>query len=331
MTSLENYAFESARQNAFNFSQPKNKLRFITVYVEGIEDKSFWFHLLSPHIKPLQFRCFSNNSLKTGKKGLIKHFDKTGKWLVVCLDSDYDYLFQDLEITKNSFIFQTYTYATENLKCYAESLIGICADVTHNPTEKIDFVEILTEYSKIIYKLFIWHLYFLKSSNKDEFTTFYEIIQIPSKFNINTIYDIFKALKNCVNSKASKLTQKFPQYAKQLDSFSKKLKVLGLEKNNTYLFIQGHTLYDNVVLSFLRVVCDTLKRDSINEINQSDSETEHKNKIRKDYIKSIGSAEERIKLVLSLNKDFKSCFLFKKIENDIQAYLEVFKAPETHV
>jgi len=342
MTPFENYVFDSARQNVFNLSQPKDKPKFITVYVEGIEDKSFWFHILSPHIKALEFRCFSNNSLRTGKKGLIEHFNNTGKWLIVCLDSDYDYLFQNLEIIENRGVFQTYAYAIENLKCYAESLIGVCADVTHNPTEKINFGNFLEEYSKTIYDLFIWHLYFYSLSSEPEISVddFGKIVKIPEKFNLNAIDKlVFSPLNDRVNKKISELTQKFPEKIKKVKYFANQLSLSGLESKNTYLFIQGHILYDNVTLPLLRVVCNSLKTDSIKEINQSSAKADHKNKIRNDYLKSIGNSSkedesgrenenektDRVKLVLSLNKNFENCFLFEKISTDIENYLELFK------
>ena len=339
MTPFENYVLDSARQNAFNLSKSKDKPKFITVYVEGIEDKSFWFHILSPHIKPLEFRCFSNDSLRTGKKGLTKHFDNTGKWLIVCLDSDYDYLFQKTKITQNIGIFQTYAYAIENLKCYAESLIGVCADVTHNPTEKINFIDFLEEYSKTIYDLFMWHLYFYSLFNESEFSAkdFGKIIKISEKINLNSIDKLaFAPLNNRINKKINELTQKFPEKIEKVKDFAEKLSISGLESKNTYLFIQGHILYDNVVLPLLRVVCNSLKTDSIKEINQSSAKPDHKNKVRDDYLKSIGNPSkeddgggenedkdekiDRMKLVLSLNKNFENCFLFQKIITDIKFF-----------
>lgn len=325
MTPFENYVFDSARQNAFNLSKSENKSKNIIVYVEGVEDKSFWSHILSPYIKPLEFHCFSNETLRTGKKGLKDFFDKTGKWLIICLDSDYDYLLHNAEITQKKGIFQTYAYATENLKCYAESLHTVCTDVTHNPTEKINFVTFLEEYSKIIYQLFIWHLYFLHLSNEDNKTDFYALIQLPAKFNLEKVDSVFESLEKNIAKKTAALTQCFPQDIEKVTLFSNQLKLLGLEDTKTYLFIQGHTLYDNVVLNLLRVVCDNLKTDSIKEINNSSAESEHKNKTREDYINKVGNAEDNIKLTLSRNKDFKSCFLFKKITADIENYLATFK------
>jgi hypothetical protein len=329
MTSLTNY-ISSDRQNASNALRPKETLKAIAVYVEATEDKSFWNYILSPYLKPLDFRAYSNEKLTTGKKGLKDYFDKTGEWLIICLDSDYDYLLQDSEIAENRSVFQTYAYATENLKCYAESLHTICTDVTYNPTEKINFVVFLEEYSKIIHELFIWHLYFYSLKNEAEFTIteFGNIVKILEKFNLNAIDKvIFEPLKSRVNKKINKLKQDFPQ--EEITVFSNQLKTLGLEDKNTYLFMKGHILYDNVVLNILRVVCDNLKTDSIKEINKSSAEQEHKNKTREHYINSIGNTEDKIKLALTLNKDFKSCFLFEKITHDIRNYLTLFKPPRT--
>lgn len=304
----------------------------ISVYVESTEDKSFWSYILKTQFKSLRFFAsldffaFSNKKLQTGKKGILNLEAKEN--LIICIDSDYDYILNTnvAEKVKNSpYIFQTYTYAMENLKCYAESLHTICADVTHNPTEKINFVAFLEEYSKIIYQLFIWHLYFFSLSNEDRFTDFYNIIKIPEKFNLNDIDNsILIPLKNRIDKKISELRQNQENTA-QVNLLSEQLKNLELEDKNTYLFIQGHTLYDNVVLNILRVVCDNLKTDSIKEINNSSAEPEHKNKTREDYINKVCNTEEKIKLTLSLNKDFKSCFLFKKITADIENYLATFK------
>jgi hypothetical protein len=346
MPPFENYAFDSVWQNAFNLSQPKNKPKSIAVYVEGIEDKSFWFHILNPYINPLDFRCFSNDSLRTGKKGLNDHFDNGGEWVIICRDSDYDYLFPEhsetaKKIKEKSYIFQTYTYSIENLKCYAKSLHAVCTDVTHNPTEKINFVEFFEQYSKIIYELFIWHLYFYSESNVNEFTIeeFCKLIKFPTKFNLNSIDStVFTPLKNRIDTKKTELEQKFPNNITKITLLSNQLKELGLEDKNAYLFIQGHTLHDYVVLPLLRVICDHLKTDSTKEINQSVADSERKAQVRNEYFNLINHSQgdektvdekdekiDRLKLVLSINKGFTDCFLFEKIKADIENYLATFK------
>lgn len=325
MVSSEKIEFGiSSRRNAAS-NALQNTPNLITVHVEATEDKSFWSYILRPYFKSLDFRAYSNKKLQTGKKGILDF--ETGESLIVCLDSDYDYLLQNPKLQKTG-IFQTYAYATENLKCYPESLHTICTDVTHNPTAKINFLTFLEQFSQIIYELFIWHLYFFSISEESKFSMdeFNALIKIPTKFNLRELDKcVLNPLKNRIEIKLAELKKDYPHLIAEISDFSIQLKELDLNCKNTYLFVRGHNLYDDIVLSLLRSVCDNLKIDSIKEINESKADLEHKNKTREDYINSIGNIEERIKLTLFLNKDFKKCPLFQKITTDIENYLATFK------
>ncbi len=313
----------SRRYDASNVLQKTPNL--ITVHVEATEDKSFWSYILKLYFKSLDFRAYSNKKLQTGKKGILDF--ETGESLIICLDSDYDYLLQNPKLQKTG-IFQTYAYATENLKCYPDSLYTICTDVTHNPTEKINFVAFMEQYSQIIYELFIWHLYFFSISEEYKFSMgeFNALIKIPTKFNLRELDKCaLNPLKNRIEKKLAQLKKDYPHLITEISDFSTQLKELDLNCKNTYLFIRGHNLYDDIVLSLLRSVCDNLKIDNIKEINESEADSEHKNKTREDYIKSIGNMENKLKLALSLNKGFRDCFVFEKITADIENYLELLK------
>ena len=102
---FDDYYNSSERLISSNIIQETPDL--ITVHVEATEDKSFWSYILKPYFKSLDFYAYSNEKLATGKQGLKKLFSETNKLLIICLDSDYDYLFQNSEIIQNPFIFQT--------------------------------------------------------------------------------------------------------------------------------------------------------------------------------------------------------------------------------
>ena len=80
----------SDRQKTANKALRKNKPKTIQVYVEGFEDIGFWHALLNPYqiLTSIKFQIDSSG----GKKNLIKLFDSVGSDLIICLDSDYDYL-----------------------------------------------------------------------------------------------------------------------------------------------------------------------------------------------------------------------------------------------
>ena len=162
---IENY-IASNRQNAFNALRLKSKPKEVRVYVESTSDIGFWYSIFEPYEKQaqikLRFSAYSND-LTTGKDNLEKLFPETGQYLIICLDSDYDYLIQSAlaeTIKQNPCIFQTYAYAMENLKCYAEGLNSLCIRATNSTDDTVDLTEFLKDYSRIIYPLLLWNIYF---------------------------------------------------------------------------------------------------------------------------------------------------------------------------
>ena len=61
-----------------------------------------------------------------------------------------------------------------------------------------------------------------------------------------------------------------PQLAEPLRQFEAQLRLRGLRPENTYLFMHGHTLMDNVVMVLLNSVCEKLRALSIARITASE-------------------------------------------------------------
>jgi hypothetical protein len=340
MTSLISY-ISSDYQKAINSLKPKTSENSVLVYVEGNEDISFWRNILSPYEREISIKFevkpYSKDSLATGKRNLEKIFSQTGKYLLIALDSDYDYLFPDhsdisQKINSNPYIFQTYSYSIENLKCYAESLHGVCVDTTFVDKAKIDFVQLLKLYSNIVYDLFIWNLYFYHVNKEKSFTisSFCDVIKIVKSPNINEHgVEALNTLESHVQDKLQELQNDFPEDYVKLNDLANQLTSRGLERNNCYLFIHGHTLYDNVILMFMKPICRILKNEKIDEIKRlSKSTQEWDNQLNK-YNNDVGKQkiDTIVETTLAKNdkfKDFKDCFLFQKIKDDIINYIKLF-------
>lgn len=313
----------SDRQKTANEALRKNKPKTIQVYVEGFEDIGFWYSILNSHFKKytrfeLRIDAFSTDTSGNGKTHLEKWFDKTGDYLIICLDSDYHYLLADYsktgqQIKNNRYIFQTYTYAIENLKCYAESLADICLQATHNTDKIIDFVLLLRRYSEIIYPLLIWNLYFSSIQQETGFTLheFCKVIHNAKDPDLNDYETILNTIHQRVQSKLNQLETFYSNDTEKVESLAQNLKELGLNPDNAYLFIQGHELYD-FVLRFIKVACKKLKDD-----NKDDLKSLNKKEVEKEY----HNATNDFKPLLATNMNFKDCFLFHKIEADIRVYL----------
>lgn len=322
---------------AFSSLLPRNAAQRVIVYVEGNEDISFWRNILdSLNTKNVDFdiQLPVKNALEKGKTAAL---EKSEAWLnigigthmIVCVDSDYDYLLQDKtavsrKINQSEFIFQTYTYSIENLLCFSPSLRALCTQATKYDLKIIEIEDLLAIYSKIIYKLFLWSVHF---RIKEDFTTFNisdfsDCIKILEKAKIeDNFVTALQGLDDKVKAKITELENRFPEDIAQIEALSQELKTLGLEENNTYLFAQGHTIKDNVVLMFLKPICEYLKVEKINQINLS---AKHKTQ-NIDEINQYRKQRIDIETVLNSNTEYKSCFLFLKLQEDLSGYLGKFE------
>jgi hypothetical protein len=342
MTSFTDY-LNSDYLGAYATLLPKSAPKSVVVYVESEEDIAFWRTILHPYeTKEIKFKINlpSNSSLVKGKtKALSRSNDiielekGVGKFLLICVDSDYDYLLHghyqteakieiDRKINESIYIFQTYTYSIENLKCYAESLHSVCVATTFNDEQKIDFEAFMKVYSTIIYELFLWNLLFYSKGEDDSFTltSFCDTIKILEVIDIGEHgKTALGKVQERVKQKIIELETNFPHYKDEISDFDNKLKQLGLDRHNTYLFVQGHTIFNNVVLMLLKPLCNLLRDENRAKIKEV-----AKNKAQeKDELKNYQNKVENLKpeTILSANTEFKNCFLFSKIKQDIQRYI----------
>ena len=128
--------------------------RLVKVYVEGYEDVAFWRgifdHFQNPYLR-FEISVPDRGDLPKGKKVLMGMIPRSSEELLLCVDSDFDYLFagrtpQSKEVAEAKFMFHTYAYATENYLCYAPSLHNVCVKATKNDTRIFDFVKFMHEY-----------------------------------------------------------------------------------------------------------------------------------------------------------------------------------------
>jgi hypothetical protein len=305
---------------------PKSAAQRVLVYVEDEEDIAFWRNILNPYETcNIQFdiQLTSKTVLTKGKDAVLKM--KTGTHLIGCIDSDYDYILQSTtpqskRINEDAFVFQTYTYSIENLLCFESSLHQLCVQATKNDNKRIDLVQLLTIYSNITYELFLWSVYFSLEQNTTDFTItdFCNTVKILDKVIIaEQGKTALSGLAERVRIKIQELEKKHPETISEIKKVADKLNILGINSNNTYLFIKGHIVKDNVVLMFLNPLCRELINERENEIkNNAKTETELKNQFGH-YKNQIIPIET----VLKSNTDFKSCFLYQKIQADLNKYI----------
>lgn len=309
---------------------PEDDRYLVHVYVEGYEDVAFWRsifdHFRNPYLR-FEISVPNRDDLPKGKKVLMSMLDKVDKdRVLLCVDSDFDYLFdgateQSRDVLGADNMFHTYTYATENYLCYAPSLRNVCVKATKNDTRIFDFERFMAAYSEIIYPLFLWYVYSAQLSSERVFT----LAEFRASVRLGFV-DIrdngertLAWLERNVERRREALERDNPDMRDAILSLGEQLVGRGVERDNCYLFMHGHTLMDNVTMPLLNAVCDKLRQLSVAKINNSKVEgVALKNELQ-NYTNTLRSIRD----VLLDNENYTSCPLYKRLRDDIQAYLDV--------
>jgi hypothetical protein len=138
---------------------------------------------------------------------------------------------------------------------------------TLNDRNLFNFEEYLKQYSEIIYELFVWLVWLHRHGRFNEFplNNFNNIIAVE-QLNIRKPLDALERVRRQVNRKIAWLQQHVKDAKGKLTSLKMELETLGVHKDNTYMFIQGHHLMENVVDAALTPVCTILRREREKDI-----------------------------------------------------------------
>jgi hypothetical protein len=225
-------------------------------------------------------------------------------------------------INQNEFIFQTYAYSIENLRCFSPSLRQVSIQASHKTHDKIDFDELLKRYSSITYPLFLWSVFLetIEDTTTMDMTTFCRHIRVQETIKIEEDKgeNYFQAVSQRVIAQVNYLETAFPQHHEAIEILKNELGDLGVISENTYLFIQGHAVEDNFVLMFMNPLHLSLKKEYENSIRTL---AKNSNEIAQEinhYSKKISEPKE----VLKTNTEYKSCFLYEKIKTDLDQFIQ---------
>ncbi|WP_298615182.1 DUF4435 domain-containing protein [uncultured Odoribacter sp.] len=234
------------------------------IHVENKDDIIFWSTVIK-HFRPddrFHFIAGSRNEFGHETSGVtqcLKYLNYLSTDFFICIDSDYRYLLHEKEIDVKHYVLQTYTYSFENHHCFAEGLDEVCSRVTHVPNQIFSFRRFLAEYSRIVYPLFIWHLYFLGADptrfSKYEFNQFINLGKHKAPDILNNVGKALEELRYKVKKKTDYFERIYPQA--DLAFIRNKYEILGLTSDTTYLFIRGHNVYD-MISSISKEVCKIL-------------------------------------------------------------------------
>lgn len=319
----------SAYFEAMNRLNSKKSRKRIVAYVESYDDVFFWRTVLSrfeDDTRYFEVMLPSHKTLERGKKSVLMNLlaGNVGGSMIACVDADYDYLINGATptsrtIISNPYVLHTYAYAIENLQCYAPSLHNVCVMVTLNDHSIFDFQNFLQEFSQAIFPLFVWSIWHYRRSVYGEFTItdFNRIAEIGgfSLYNPQTAID---NLRRKVRNKVNFLQHRHPDAKQSWLELKKELIGMGVTPDSTYLYIQGHHLFNKIVLPIINKVCSRLVQEREDEIRrQAVHDTQRRNELSC-YTNSI----QDISQMLKKNMGYMESEPFRRIQEDVEKMLK---------
>ena len=313
---------------AANSLRPKRAKHRIIAYVESYDDISFWRSILDDYENDkyhFEILLPARSNLTKGKKRAMMNMlgNAYGRNMIACVDSDYDYLLQGAtstskQLIENKYILHTYAYAIENLRCNADSLKQICVLCTLNDANVIDFKEYMKLYSQICYPLFVWNilLYRKQDTRTMSMLKFCEIVRITSFTIGNPAYSL-QQLSRRVEHHTALLKNEFPQLVPEYEELKTELLQLGVTPEETYFYIQGHHIMNNVVLRILSPICRHLRSKREEEIERL---AYHRQQYHNE-LSSYRNSQCDIALMLSKNTDYKETPPYLRLKADIEQLL----------
>ena len=312
---------------AANKLRPKASRRKIIAYVESYDDIFFWRTVLSSLETPqVAFQVMLPSHykrLEKKKKAVLMNLlgNRVGDEMIACVDADYDYLMQgatttSYEVCHNPYIFHTYAYAIENLQCFAPALRDICVAVTLNDKEVFDFEAYLRQYSVIIFPLFVWSVWFYRGSDYGKFsiTDFLTAIEIGN-FSVQRAGELLERLRKKVGRKVDALRHQYPHANASWEKVRTSLLLLGVTPETTYLYIQGHHLFDKVVQPAMHKVCAQLVKEREEEIwRESIHGTQRRNELS-----CYSHSTADIAMMLRKSTGYLASNILERIREDIRS------------
>lgn len=234
------------------------------IHLENKNDEIFWGKVLHEAYPQGKFRfiaasrSFSGN-MTAGCTQCLQYRDFLDRRFLIAIDSDYRYLTEESGIDARHYILQTYTYSFENHFCYyknCQHAIDVVKEEDKpaeeesekKPLTEFSFEKFLKEYSRAVYPLLVWQLY-LKEVGEDAFPqkVFHRLLALP--LGHRSIYNNGDSVLRLLRERCSKLLKHLKQTYPDADTtwYEARCNAQGVHRDNCYLFVRGHQLYDMIV------------------------------------------------------------------------------------
>lgn len=307
----------------------KRRRKRIIVYVESYDDIFFWRNVLDDFEndeREFEVMLPSRSNLSRGKKTVLMNTlgQHLGQYMIACVDADLDYLLQgrtnsSQAMLGNPYVIHTYAYSIESLQCYAPSLHTVCVMATLNDRNLFDFEAYLLKYSEAVYELFVWAIWLYRQTRFSELplNTLNNLISVE-RVNVFNPDEAIERTRHQVNRKVSWMQRHYPEAKGAIRPLKEELASLGLNPQNTYMYIQGHHLLDNVLGAVLDPVCNILRREREKEIKHLAGKKQQQ---MDNELACYQHSQCPVETMVHRNTDFRDCPAFSQIVGSIEKLL----------
>lgn len=246
------------------------------IHLENKNDEVFWGKVLKEAYPKGKFRFIAasrsiGGNMTAGCTQCLQYREFLDRRFWIAIDSDYRYLTEERDIDAKHFILQTYTYSFENHFCYPKNCQraadaedkdakAIEKDLVITPSQamvkqiaeetkpKFSFENFLRNYSRIIYPLLVWQLY-LQGAGEDAFpkSVFHRLLAVP--VGQHSLKDDGEPVLRLLKDRTKKLLTHLKRTYPDADTtwHEARCHTQGVKRDNCYLYVRGHQLYDLIV------------------------------------------------------------------------------------
>lgn len=262
----------------------------LSVLCEDIYDNGFWRCIIE-HAEPsLKDKLDFPNPHPKGTRGknVVKKFkDYVNKKMIICVDSDCEYLYEDNVWYIGRYIYHTIVHSRENFQCNPLSLNEICKQIAD---KSYDFKTLFERISQAISILFYIWIHLKETGNYSSFDRIVNNEQFRNILDFNNIQ--FNSLEDETNVVLD-IERRVDRVLKDIEAMdegwyqsiieyevplirNKLIEQYGIHQEEILLFFYGHGVLENLVEPLTIKITDLLKRSRIDEVRRELSQASKK-------------------------------------------------------
>lgn len=210
-----------------------------SVYLENKADIVFWDKILQ-EFRPGNYYYISytrDNKILGGCKQCLKFKGLLSEKFFICIDTDIRFQSNDNKVSAKDYILQTYTYSWENHFCYAERLQKTMEIKCPEIANLFSFPSFLSKLSEIIFERFLYFLILNKRNFIQDHSITKFLLLLPQTHSP-------KDFEKQGSEYLKKIKYDLAPYVDATEETH--YKEIGINRNNTYLHIKGHYIYNLV-------------------------------------------------------------------------------------